>query len=95
MALDPQLVRDYQCRSSSALGPHFVLRHSIQTARPPENLALILSQNDPYKWSSHNARLHDWQTPPPPALKNTPHLSHCHVNVDWRKNGGIYTIASV
>ena len=22
------------------------------------------------------------------AVKNTPHLSHCHRNVDWRKNGG-------
>ncbi len=45
--------------------------------------------------SSHNARLHETHTPPPPALKNTPHLSHCHVNVDWRKKGGTYTIARV
>jgi hypothetical protein len=39
--------------------------------------------------------LHTEQTPPFPAVKNTPHLSHCHLNVDWRKKGGTYTIASV
>jgi len=44
---------------------------------------------------SHNARLQEWHTPPDPALKYNPHLSHCHENVDWRKKGGTYTIASV
>ena len=51
--------------------------------------------NDPCMWSSHSARLHTAHTPPLPAVKNVPHLSHCHLNVDWRKNGGTYTIASV
>jgi hypothetical protein len=23
------------------------------------------------------------------------HLSHCQLNVDWRRNGGTYTIARV
>jgi hypothetical protein len=39
--------------------------------------------------------LHDGQTPPFPALKKILHLSHCQLNVDWRKNGGTYTIARV
>ena len=49
---------------------------------------------DPYKLASHSARLHRGQAPPFPARKNTPHLSHCHLNADWRKIG-TYTIASV
>jgi hypothetical protein len=28
-------------------------------------------------------------------LKKILHLSHCQLNVDWRRNGGTYTIASV
>jgi hypothetical protein len=67
----------------------------MQTGRELENRAFSLSQNDPCRCWSHSARLHDTHTPPPPALKNTPQLSHCHVNVDWRKNGGTYTIARV
>jgi hypothetical protein len=51
--------------------------------------------NEPYKCSSHKARLHDVHTPPFPALKKILHLSHCQVNVDWRRNGGTYTIARV
>jgi hypothetical protein len=46
-------------------------------------------------WSSHSARLHTAHTPPFPAVKNAPHLSHCHLKVDWRKNGGTYTSARV
>jgi len=60
-----------------------------------ENRAFIFSMNDPYKCSSHNARLHDGHTPPFPALKKILHLSHCQLNVDWRRNGGTYTIAKV
>ena len=43
---------------------------------------------------SHSALLHALHTPPFPALKNTLHLSHCHLNADWRKIG-TYTIARV
>ena len=60
-----------------------------------ENRVFSFSKNDPCMCSSHSARLHEAHTPPFPALKNTPHLSHCHLNVDWRKNGGTYTIARV
>jgi hypothetical protein len=67
----------------------------MQTAGPPENLAFSFSKNDPWRCSSHSVRLHTEQTPPFPAVKNTPHLSHCHLKVDWRKNGGTYTIASI
>jgi hypothetical protein len=35
--------------------------------------------------ASHSARLHEVHTPPPPALKKTPHSSHRQLNVDWRK----------
>lgn len=70
------------------------LRHSTQTTRSLENLALIFSKNEPYRWASHNARLHAGHTPPLPVLKNTPHLSHCHLNADGRKIG-TYTIARV
>jgi len=45
--------------------------------------------------SSHSARLQVRHTPPAPALKNNPHLSHCQVNCDLRKNGGTYTMARV
>jgi hypothetical protein len=57
-------------------------RHSTHETRSLENLALVFSKNDPYKSLSHSARLHDWHTPPFPALKKTLHLSHCHVNAD-------------
>jgi hypothetical protein len=57
--------------------------------------AFSFSKNDPYMCASHNVRLHDGHTPPFPAVKNTPHLSHCHLKADCRKNGGTYTIASV
>ena len=60
-----------------------------------EKRAFSLSQNDPYRCASHNARLHVRHTPPAPALKNVPHLSHCQLNCDLRKNGGTYTIARV
>jgi len=58
------------------------------------NRALIFSINDPYKWVSHKARLHDVHTPPDPTLKNALHLSHCQLNADGRKIG-TYTIARV
>jgi len=45
--------------------------------------------------ASHNARLQEEHTAPFPAVKNTPHLSHCHLKADCRKNGGTYTIAKV
>jgi hypothetical protein len=67
----------------------------MQTGLSPENRARTFSTNDPYRCSSHNARLHDVQTPPFPTLKNALHLSHCQLNADWRKNGGTYTIARV
>jgi hypothetical protein len=70
-------------------------RHSTHTTLSRENRALTFSINDPYKCLSHNARLHDVHTPPDPALKKILHLSHCQLNVDWRKNGGTYTIARV
>ena len=60
----------------------------------PENRTFIFSRNDPYKCVSHNDRLHEEHTPPLPALKKTPHLSHCHLKADWRKSG-TYTIARV
>ena len=62
--------------------------------RVPENRAFIFARNDPYKCASHNARLHLGHTPPFPALKKIPQLSHCHRKVDWRKIG-TYTIARV
>jgi hypothetical protein len=65
----------------------------MQTGFSLENLAFIFSTNEPYRCSSHNACLHEAQTPPFPALKNILHLSHCQLNADWRKNGGTYTIA--
>ncbi len=74
--------------------PPFAL-HSAHTTRSLEKRAFNLSKNDPYKCVSHNARLHEGHTPPLPALKNTPHLSHCQLYADWRKNGGTYTIARV
>jgi hypothetical protein len=70
-------------------------RHSTHTVRSFENLAFIFSKNDPYKCSSHSALLHERHTPPFPALKKILHLSHCQLNVDWRRNGGTYTIARV
>jgi hypothetical protein len=69
--------------------------HSTHTVRSFENLALSFSTKDPYKCSSHSALLHDGHTPPFPALKKILHLSHCQLNVDWRRNGGTYTIARV
>ena len=57
-----------------------------------ENRAFSFSKNEPYKCVSHNARLHDEHTPPFPAPKKTPHLSHCHLNADGRKIG-TYRIA--
>ena len=68
--------------------------HSTQTARSLENRAFIFSKNDPYKCESHSARLHEAHTPPFPAPKKTPHLSHCHLNADGRKIG-TYTSARV
>ena len=68
--------------------------HSTQTGRSLENRAFIFSKNDPYRCVSHSARLHDEHTPPFPAPKKTPHLSHCHLNADGRKIG-TYTIARV
>ena len=53
-----------------------------------------MSKKEPYKCELHSASLHDGHTPPFPALKNTPHLSHCHLNADGRKIG-TYTIAMV
>jgi hypothetical protein len=47
--------------------------HSTQIVLSLENRAFILSKNDPYKWISHNARLHERHTPPLPALKNALH----------------------
>jgi hypothetical protein len=73
---------------------HPFARHSTQITRWLENLALIFSTNDPYKCVSHSARLHEGQTPPLPALKNTLHLSHCQLNADGRKIG-TYTMAMV
>jgi hypothetical protein len=70
-------------------------RHSTQIGLSLENLAFTFSTKDPYKCSSHNARLHAGHAPPFPALKKILHLSHCQLNVDWRKNGGTYTIAKV
>ena len=70
------------------------MRHSTQTGLWLEKRAFIFSMNDPYMWSSHSARLHTEHTPPFPAVKNIPHLSHCHLNADWRKSG-TYTIARV
>lgn len=70
-------------------------RHSTHIDLSVENRAFIFSKNDPYKCSSHNARLHDGHAPPFPALKKILHLSHCQLNVDWRKNGDTYTIARV
>lgn len=69
-------------------------RHSIHKTRSPESLAPIFSKKDPYKCLSHSARLHDGQTPPFPAVKNTLHLSHCQLKADWRKIG-TYTTARV
>jgi hypothetical protein len=69
-------------------------RHSTQSTRSPENLARNFSTNDPYKCRSQSARLHDGHAPPFPALKYTLHLSHCQLNVDWRKIG-TYTMARV
>ena len=61
--------------------------HSTHTALSLENRAFIVSKNEPYKWVSHKARLHVAHTPPFPAPKKTPHLSHCHLNADGRKIG--------
>jgi hypothetical protein len=49
--------------------------------------ALSLSRNEPYKCESHSARLQEEHTPPFPAPKKIPHLSHCHRNADGRKIG--------
>ena len=69
-------------------------RHSTHTGLSLENRAFIFSKNDPYKCESHSARLHEAHTPPFPAPKKTPHLSHCHLNADGRKIG-TYTSARV
>jgi hypothetical protein len=63
--------------------------------RSLENRAFTFPINDPYRCASHKARLQEPHTPPFPALKNAPHLSHCQLYADWRKNGGTYTIARV
>jgi hypothetical protein len=70
-------------------------RHSTHIGLSLENRLRSFSANDPNKCSSHSARLHDGHAPPFPALKKILHLSHCQLNVDWRKNGGTYTIARV